>query len=54
MLKMHKNIENQRFVREMIIRWNFSSLFRHICRKLESLYKNYILLLQVANEIFGD
>ena len=53
---MHKTIAYQRFVREMIRRWRFSSFIQNMARrKLELLYKNlHVSYLQVANEVFGD
>ena len=53
---MHKNIAKQRFIREVIRKWRFSSFVKRMARrKLELMYKNlHLSYLQMANEVFGD
>ena len=53
---MHKNIAKQRFIREMIRKWRFSTFVKKMARrKLELMYKNlHLSYLQMANEVFGD
>ena len=56
MTKMHKNIAEQRFYRELIRKWRFISFTKKMARKkLELMYKNlHASYLQMADEIFGD
>ena len=56
MTKMHKNIAEQRFYRELIRKWRFVSFTKKMARKkLELMYKNlHASYLQMADEIFGD
>ena len=56
MTKMHKNIAQQRFYRELIRKWRFISFTKKMARKkLELMYKNlHSSYLQMADEIFGD
>ncbi|MCQ2965107.1 MAG: hypothetical protein MJ203_06040, partial [archaeon] len=56
MVMMHKTIAYQRFIRELVRKWRFSSfIFAISRRKLELMYKNlHVSYLQMANEIFGD
>ena len=54
--KMHKQISQQRFFRELIRKWRFISFTKKMARKkLELMYKNlHASYLQMADEIFGD
>ena len=54
--KMHKNIAQQRFYRELIRKWRFITFTKKMARKkLELMYKNlHASYLQMADEIFGD
>ena len=54
--KMHKNIAEQRFYRELIRKWRFISFTKKMARKkLELMYKNlHASYLQMADEIFGE
>jgi hypothetical protein len=56
MTKMHKNIAEQRFYRELIRKWRFISFTKKMARKkLELMYKNlHASYLQMADEIFGE
>ena len=56
MTKMHKNIAEQRFYRELIRKWRFITFTKKMARKkLELMYKNlHASYLQMADEIFGD
>ena len=56
MTKMHKNIAQQRFFRELIRKWRFISFTKKMARKkLELMYKNlHASYMQMADEIFGD
>jgi hypothetical protein len=54
--RMHKNITNQRFYRELIRKWRFIAFTKKMARrKLELMYKNlHASYMQMADEIFGD
>ena len=54
--KMHSNIANQRYYRELIRKWRFITFSKKMTRKkLELMYKNlHASYLQMADEIFGD
>ena len=56
MVMMHKTIAYQRFIRELVRKWRFSSFILNISRrKLELMYKNlHVSYLQMANELFGE
>ena len=56
MVMMHKAISYQRFIREMIRKWRFSTFIYCLTqRKLQILYKiMHILFLEMTNEVFGD
>ena len=55
-MKMHKSIARQRFIRELIRKWRFITFVKKMSRrKLELMYKSlHISYLQMANEVFGD
>ena len=54
--KMHANISNQRYYRELIRKWRFITFSKKMTRKkLELMYKNlHASYLQMADEIFGE
>ena len=54
--KMHSNIANQRYYRELIRKWRFITFSKKMTRKkLELMYKNlHASYLQMADEIFGE
>jgi hypothetical protein len=56
MVMMHKTIAYQRFIRELVRKWRFSSFIQGVSRrKLELMYKNlHVSYLQMANELFGE
>jgi hypothetical protein len=53
---MFKGIAKNRYIREIIRKWRFTTFVKVIAkRKLELMYKNlHVSYLQMANEVFGD
>lgn len=56
MAMMEKKIMEQRFLRQIIRKWRFTTFVKNMAkRKLELMYKNmHLSFLEMSNDIFGD